>query len=301
MMKNYLPVMPLKYGIPILLSGSLFFSSCLKEADFSGLIRSTDPIEKRFAASMEWNAQHPFRNVVVDNDAYTLLITGDVHVGSTSTVNNYLRFLERGEGEDISSLVFVGDISTGREADQQTFKEHLPDATDKPSFVLIGNHELYFDGWKYFYHLFGSSTYYFTVQTPANRDLFLCLDSGSGTLGKSQLKWLKNTLETKRNLYDRCVVFTHNNFFRDHHTASTSPLVEELVVLMDLFEKYKVNMVITAHDHKRMIDQFGSVTYLTLDALRDDAKNATYLILQKDVHEETKTGSSGFLYTFVKP
>lgn len=293
--------MPSKYCIVILLSGSLLFSSCLKEADFSGLIRSTDPIEKRFAASMEWNAQHPFRNVVVDHDAYTLLVTGDVHVGSSSTINNYLRFLERGEEEDISSLIFVGDISTGREADQQTFKAHLPEATAKPSFVVVGNHELYFDGWKYFYQLFGSSTYYFTIQTPEKKDLFLCLDSGSGTLGRSQLSWLKSTLETERNLYDRCIVFTHNNFFRDHHTASTSPLVEEIVVLMDLFEKHKVNMVITAHDHKRMIEHFGSVTYLTLDALRDDAKNATYLILQKDIQGEAKIGSSGFLHTFVKP
>jgi len=250
---------------------------------------------------MVWNAQHPFRNIVVDKEDYKLLITGDVHLGSTKTFNNYLRFLERADQNDISSLVFVGDISTGREKDQQTFKEYLPDSVTKPSFVLIGNHELYFDGWKYFYQLFGSSIYFFTIQTPTKTDLYICLDSGSGTLGKSQLQWLKNILETQRSKYDKCVIFTHNNFFRDHHTASTNPLVEELLVLMDLFEKNGVNMVITAHDHKRSVDRFGRVTYLTLDALRDDAKNASYLILQKDSHGGHNQNSNAFLYTFEKP
>lgn len=290
-----------KYPFSFLISLIFLFSSCLKEADFTGLVRSTDRVEKRFRESMAWNAEHPFKNVVVDEEAYKLLITGDVHVGSSKTINNYIRFLDRGREEDISALVFVGDISTGREKDQEIFKDHLPDPEAKLSFVMVGNHELYFDGWKYFYRLFGASTYYFTVQTPTKKDLYICLDSGSGTIGKSQLGWLKQMLETNRNLYDRCVVFTHSNFFREHHTASTSPLVEELLVLMDLFEKHKVNMVITAHDHKRAEDRLGNVTYLILDALRDDAKNATWLVLQKEAETEPKAGSIGFSYTFMKP
>ncbi|MCC7523630.1 MAG: metallophosphoesterase [Chitinophagaceae bacterium] len=285
----------------VLTSVALLFSSCLKEADFSGLVHSTDPVEERFKSSMEWNALHPFRNLVVGGEAYKLLITGDVHVGSSETINNYLKFIDRGEQEDISALVFVGDVSTGREKDQETFKDHLPDPVVKPSFVMAGNHELYFDGWKYFYRLFGSSTYYFTVKTPSAKDLYICLDSGSGTVGKSQLSWLKNLLESQRNLYHRCVIFTHSNFFREHHTASTSPLVEELLVLMDLFEKHKVNMVITAHDHKRAIDRLGNVTYIILDALRDDAKNATWLVLQREAGAEPKEGSHGYSLTFVKP
>lgn len=291
----------MKNRLLILIAGSILWASCLKEADFTGLVRSTDRIEKRFAQSMEWNSQHLFKNIVVEDEEYKLLITGDVHVGSSSTINNYLKFLQRGEEEDITSLVFVGDISTGREKDQQTFKSHLPDPAVKPSFVMVGNHELYFDGWKYFYQLFGTSTYYFTVQTPSKNDLYICLDSGSGTLGKDQLQWLKNLLETRRNMYDRCVVFTHSNFFRDHHTASTSPLTDELLILMDLFEKHNINMVITAHDHKRALNQLGDVTYITLDALRDDAKNASYLILEKVILESSKPESSGFLYSFEKP
>ncbi|MCO5236944.1 MAG: metallophosphoesterase [Chitinophagaceae bacterium] len=290
-----------KLPFPLLIPVFVLFSSCLKEADFSGLVYSPDRVEKRFAQSMEWNAQHPFENIIVGGENYKLLITGDVHLGSSATINNYLKFLEKAGQDDISALVFVGDISTGREGDQQSFKDHLPDPLVKPSFVMVGNHELYFDGWKYFSRLFGSSTYYFTVQTPAKKDLYICLDSGSGTLGKSQLNWLKSILETQRSRYDRCVVFTHSNFFREHHTASTSPLVEELLVLMDLFEKHKVNMVITAHDHKRAIDRLGNVTYLILDALRDDAKNATWLVLQKQSQEDLKPGAEGFLYSFEKP
>lgn len=291
----------MKFRLQALIFLSVLFSSCLKEADFSGLVRSADPVEERFRESMEWNALHPFKNIIVNEEDYKLLVTGDVHLGSSKTFKNYLKFIERGVQNDITAMVIVGDLSTGREKDQKTFKEYLPAPSVKPVFVMVGNHELYFDGWKYYYRLFGTATYYFTIQTPTKKDLYICLDSGGGTLGKSQLNWLEGVLESKRKLYDRCIIFSHVNFFRDHHTASTVPLAEELLVLMDMFEKYQVNMVITGHDHKRALDQLGNTIYLTLDALRDDAKNATFLILQKNSKKDLKKEPKGFFYTFVKP
>lgn len=277
----------------VFLSLSITVPSCFKDADFSGLVRSSAPVEERFSQSMEWNAHHPFTNIIVTSEDYNLLVTADVHVGNAGTIHNYLKFIERGIKSDITAMVFAGDISTGKEEDQITFKNQLPDQYVKPSFVIMGNHELYYDGWEYFYRLFGSSTYYFTIQTPSKQDLYICLDTGSGTLGKSQFGWLKNILDTRRKDFDKCVIVTHQNFFRDHHTGSTNPLTEELISLMDLFEKYQVNMVITGHDHRRALDELGNVTYVTMDALKDDAKNATYLLFKKQ--------AGGFDYDFVKP
>jgi len=136
-----------------------------------------------------------------------------------------------------------------------------------------------FDGWKHFSRLFGSSVYYFTIATPTKEDLYICLDSGSGTLGKSQLKWLKNLLENSRSAHDLCVIFTHVNFFRDRHTLSTNPLTKELLVLIDLFEQHRVNMVIMGHDHVRAVNVLGNTTYLTLDALLSALHNSSYIKL----------------------
>jgi predicted phosphodiesterase len=271
----------IKYILIILV---ILLSSCIGDSDLTGFIRSTERIEDRFKASMDWNASNPFKTITVASETYNLLVTADVHVGETK---NYQKFLQRGIQHDIEAMVFVGDFVTGKENDYETFHSLLPDYEEKPNFLLTGNHELYFDGWKHFRRLYGTSIYYFTIQTPSVKDLYICLDSGSGTLGKSQLVWLKALLENDRNSYNQCVIFTHVNFFRDRHTLSTNPLVNELLVLLDLFEKHKVNMVIMGHDHIRALNQMGNTTYLTLDGLEDELPNASYLLLKKENNRMT--------------
>lgn len=133
--------------------------------------------------------------------------------------------------------------------------------------------------WEEYYARLGSSTYLFTVRTPEATDLYICLDSGSGTLGSKQLKWLRETLENKRQDYRHCIVMTHNNFFRFRRTGSTNPLVEELHVLMEMFTRHNVNMLITGHDHRRSNEVFGLTRYLTLDALLDGFSHASYMVL----------------------
>ncbi|MBW7866898.1 MAG: hypothetical protein H3C31_01085 [Brumimicrobium sp.] len=85
---------------------------------------------------------------------------------------------------------------------------------------------------------------------------------------------------------------THSNFSRIHHTASTSPLTEELLEVMDLFTEYNVNLVITRHDHRNNVSYLGNTDYIILDAVRDDEKQTSYLLLQKD--------GSNLKYDFIK-
>lgn len=252
--------------------------ACIEDLDFTGFVHSTTRIEERFQASAEWNLTHLPQQIILPEEDYNLLVAGDLHIGST---NNYQKFLSYGIQSDITAMVLVGDIVTGKEEDYETFNQLLPQKEIKPSFLIVGNHELYFDGWNHFYRLFGTSVYYFTIKTPSKKDLFICLDSGSGTLGKSQLTWLKDLLKNKRTTYDQCVIFTHVNFFRDRHTLSTNPLINELLVLMDLFEQYNVNMVIMGHDHVKAENVLGTTTYLTMDALVDGLPNAGFLKLKK--------------------
>lgn len=266
----------------------VLLTSCIGDTDLTGFIRSTDRVEDRFKMSMEWNESNPFKTINVTSEEYRFLVTSDVHVGETI---HYQKFIQRGITNDIEAMVFVGDFVSGKEKDYETFHSLLPEYETKPRFLLTGNHELFFDGWKHFQRLYGTSVYYFTVVTPSVKDLYICLDSGSGTLGESQLAWLKNLLEEKRNQYDQCVIFTHVNFFRNQHTLSTNPLINELLVLLDLFEKHQVNMVVMGHDHRQAVNKLGNTTYLTLDAIHDQRRYTTYLILKKD--------TTGITYHFI--
>jgi hypothetical protein len=257
------------------LSLSLAFTAC-EELDFTGMFLSDQTANQRFKQSMEWNRMHPFREISVPSDDYFILSMGDSHSGGTENLDT---FINRGRILKATALVMVGDLTTGHAEDYAVFQQHLPPQDTIPSFLLVGNHELYFDGWEQFYSRFGSSTYLFTIKTPAATDLYICLDSGGGTLGSEQMDWLKGILADLRPDYRHCVVFTHNNLFRPRHTVSTNPPVEELHVLVELFTIHRVDLVITGHDHKKDVQWFGNTAYITMDALMDGLSYAGYLQL----------------------
>lgn len=253
-------------------------SSCDSEADFSGFIRSTDRVNDRFAQSMAWNDTHPVIEVVTTEDNYSLLVASDNHIGGTEKFEVLASTLEASEA---LGLVLVGDIVSGKLEDYDKYKELIAPVT-KPIFSMIGNHDLYFDGWKTYYEYFGSSVYYFTVKTNTHSDLYICLDSGNATLGDGQLAWLEKLLSTQRQNYRYCTVFGHTNILRTRRTTSANPLIEEVTYLIDLFAKNNVDIVINGHDHVRDVEEFGNTTYIITDALKDDNPTSSYLILSAD-------------------
>ena len=262
------------------------FTAC-GDADVTGLIAGTsEGVEKRAEYSLSWNEANGFQTIISSQDDYQLCIVGDTHFG---TSENFAKVEAVAENSTLA-IVVVGDISTGKKDDYQKAAELFANSTSK-IIPVIGNHDLYFGGWQYFKEYFGSSMYYFEVQTPAAKDLHICLDSGNGTLGKTQTNWLKDVFSTKRANYRHCFVYSHTNMYRSNWSQSPSsnmPL-EETYRLMDLFSKNRVNAVIMAHDHSREEIVFNKVQYITLDALLDGAKNASYVIMTVD---------KGFAYQF---
>ncbi len=247
---------------------------CYKDLDLTGFIISSDRVNKRFSQSVQWNEQNPPYKISHNTDMYDLIIAADCHVGDTV---NFEKLLEISESSEITALFIDGDITTGKKEDYDIVKDMLDKSDSISYFLIAGNHDLYFNGWDTFYSYFGSSTYIVSIETPEATDLYICLDTGSGTLGSKQLAWLAELLKNTRSNYRHCVVITHNNFFRNRFTTSTNPLVEELYVLLDLFAMHDVELVITGHDHKRHEDIFGPTTYITLDALKDGLSYASYL------------------------
>ena len=230
----------------------------------------------RFEQSIEWNEQHQYQEIVVPSDTYSIYSIADIHVGGTTNMD---LLIEKAKTALVSAVVMDGDLTTGNADDYTEFEKHLPDKNFLNYFLIAGNHDLFSNGWPQFYNRFGSSTYMFTVRTPAETDLFICLESGGGTLGREQFDWLKNTLESVRPDYRRCVIFTHVNFFRTRHTGSTTPFSEEVTSLTALFFKNNVDMVVTGHDHEHSFETMGNTTYIIMDALLDGFKEAGYLKL----------------------
>lgn len=274
----------LKYSV--LLAWIFAFSACVQNLDFTGYVYSTQKIDERFKQSEVWNNSHQFKQLTVASENYQLLVAGDSHIGS---LRNFKKLVKEAQKPENLGFVIVGDIVTGHKEDYDALNASLHEINTTPYFLLVGNHDLFFSGWDSFYKNFGSSTYLFSIKTPTFTDLYICLDSGSGMLGAAQLQWLKNVLKTMRPMYRNCIVFSHVNFFRNRHTLSTNPLVDEIYVLMDLFARYDVKMVISGHDHVRSLNEFGNTMYITMDALLDTLPSAS--ILKINVNADNATYS----------
>jgi len=244
----------------------------------TGCTKEETPVSanQRHNQSIAWNDNHPFQQITVPSDNYTLFSVGDIHAGETNNMDFMIR---KAKSEKVSAMVMVGDLTNGHAADYAEFEKHLPNKDSLNYFLIAGNHDIYFGGWSEFYKRFGSSTYLFTVKTPSATDLYICLETGGFTLGRDQFTWLRNVLEDLRPASRRCIIFTHVNFFRTRHTFSTNPFSEEVAALTALFFKYNVDMVVTGHDHEHSFETFGNTTYIIMDALLDGFDQAGYLDL----------------------
>lgn len=263
----------IKKIIPV--AAMLICFSC-EDVDFTGFFYNSNPVNDRVKESLEWNETNPKQAITVAGTEYTLLIAGDSHVGGTV---NLTTFLTQANTTGASGIIIAGDLTTGHKEDYDVFRQVVESKNSLPAFFAVGNHDLFFDGWKVYFDYFGSSTYSFKVITDNAIDLYICLDTGSGTLGSKQLEWVTSLLEKERKSVRYCIVFTHVNFIREHRTSSTNLLVEELRAILDLCYKYSIDLVITGHDHNRSEQFFNKTHFLTLDALEDDFDKASYLTL----------------------
>ncbi len=260
-----------------LLAGLLLLacSSC-EIFEFRGFFLSYENVDERFSESMSWNNAYPGREIVVEDDEYLVYVMADSHVGTTHNLDYFFR---EAISRNAVAAVMAGDLTTGHSVDYKVFYEALPGWNVLPTFPVAGNHDIYFDGWKQFQRLFGTSTYFFVVTTPGGSDLYICLDTAGGTLGKLQYEWLSKILKNERHKYRRCVIFTHNNILQFRKIATTTPNLEELYALKELFIVHQVDMVITGHDHQKDYREFGGTKYISLDAIVDGYKDAGFMKL----------------------
>lgn len=249
--------------------------------DLSGFFASPSiGVDKRFAQSLEYNATHPTDTLIVSkSDSYSILLGSDFHIEQES--ENLPEFIATANKNNAVAAIITGDIT-----DQKGGIDIAADILKRepagiPLRTVVGNHDLYFGQWENYKTHFGTSTYHFVVQTPDTADLFVCLDSGNGTLGKKQTDWLAELLKNNRHLYRHCIVATHTNFFDTDMTQIPSGLfpLEETAVLTNLFAQYNVTLVANGHDHHFEEYLYNGTRYLTIGSAADRNDDANCVLL----------------------
>lgn len=272
---------------------ALLFASCEKgNLDMLGMVYTlAEGSDERFADSEAYNYTTEPMTIRVPEESYRIYVTTDNHIDFTA--NNLDDFVKAYK-QDAAAAPFVlalGDLINA--VDHYPFMyEHLSQvwtmapqhSAERPDtcFVTLGNHDMYYDQWKVFREYFPSSTYWFEVETPSCKDLYIALDSGSGTVGYKQKNWLTKLLRRKsQEGYRHIFLYTHTHFFKkDNSQGHTSCMaLEETYELAAILAKYDVELVLQGHSHHRDITRFKGIDFLRLDAMEDHYYNAFYTIL----------------------
>ena len=250
--------------------------------EIKGLFMPTgDGVDARFEQSAKMN-EDLCAAVMESEESYVFYVATDAHVGQTHANLTEFNDITRNDIE-ASFVVMLGDCIDTRD-NLPKYLEALscdPEihACDHKIFHLLGNHDVYFNGWDNFKELIGPSVYWFEVVFPEGKDLYISLDTATGTIGKKQTEWFRTFLEKYRSRYRHCVILTHTNFFYtdNSQTGSGNMPIEESISLIDFLGRQNVSLVLQGHDHYREEIIYGNVSYMVLGAIADRIKSPEYL------------------------
>lgn len=273
--------------------------SC-NRADVKGLlVPVSDGVDKRFEQSSAMNEDLK-SGVVEAQEEYMFYVATDPHIHRTHKNLDIFNDEFRNDGEATFGVV-LGDCIDSKN-NFPTYLEALGfnserHSYDRDIFHILGNHDLFFNGWVGFKEQVGPSVYWFEVAFPGGKDIYISLDTATGTLGNKQNKWFRSFLEENRKNYRHCIILTHTNFFYTDNSQVTSGNmpIEESFALIDFLGKQDVSLVLQGHDHYREDLTYDNVRYTVLGAINDHMANPEYLkvyVNQDDIRLDWRSISS---------
>lgn len=264
-------------------------ASCNPNYDMAGMFNgSSIRADKRFEQSMAYNNEHDYTHLTVPED-YRIYVCTDTHVDSTT--RNVEKFTKLYKADPLCPFaIHLGDLVNENNNHEKFFKAASVEPDDAfisfpdTCFYAVGNHDLYFNQWESYKRFVPTSTYWFDTRTADGKllDLFICLDSGEGTLGVEPLKWLERTLaEKSQEGYRHIIVFTHTHMFKQDssqgHTSNYS--LEETYDITAILTRYHVDMYWSGHDHYREVTNYGNVTYIIVDTMQDPVEKPYFMLV----------------------
>ena len=272
---------------------AVLLTACSEDAtlDMKGMFSSNGPtIETRFAQSIAYNATRGEMHLEMGADEYTIYLCSDSHI-TRKTHRNLDYFIAQYKTAASPKLALhLGDIIDAQKnfpcADSivhfagQTILDTL--------FLTPGNHDIYFKQWDIYRDYFKTSVYWFDTNNGTKKlDLFICLDSAEGELGPTQMNWLRDLLAQKsQEGYRHIIVFSHTHLWKlDGSQGHTSNMaLEATYEFTSLLSQYGVEYYWCGHQHARQVVRFKGVTYMVLNATKDEESHQSYMVARMSDH-----------------
>ncbi|MDR2193114.1 MAG: metallophosphoesterase [Treponema sp.] len=238
----------------------------------------------------------------VPSGTYTVLILSDIHFGAHSDHPDlpeaaFFTWLKdkHTESKTPAFCLVLGDSAEAGTEDEykqfKTFADKLESGrydgvvdgayNTIPVYSIVGNHDLYNNGWRHYTKYCKPYVSYYRFKTQFFS--WYALDSGSGTLGGSQLKNLISNLKADPNPK---IVFSHYPMYGGGNFYFSLSDPHERAALIAAFAKNNVKIVLEGHQHPGSFYDFGSFKEYNVAAFRD--KESWHLLT---VNETAKTVS----------
>lgn len=262
--------------------GCFCLISCDKY-DILGMIAGSSPTANaRFAESEAYNDANGFRTFRLGSNDYKVYAAADAHLSNTNRGMHHFVETYLADNEAAPFALFLGDALDGN-GDFDLFSQIVASVAADGRALLCtpGNHDINFGLWKDYLRVNKTATYLFEVVTLSEgKDLFISLDSSSGTLGADQRIWLGEILAASKGKYRHIIIFTHTYFFKKSSSSLISEgfNTEESFDLEKLFSDSGVELVLSGHGHDFSETIFKNVQYLTLAAIKDGSESCFYSI-----------------------
>ena len=198
-------------------------------------------------------------------DTFSFIVLTDTHITANNT-NGFGNLKNIIEENNDSFVVVTGDITQSGKSNELELFIEMADTFQVPCYPVIGNHDIFFGNWSVWKEKIGSTVY----RVDADHTTLIMLDSANASFGAEQLDWLKAQLTSAK---ENTFVFTHASLFSDK-ASSIQQLtdIRERARIMSMLDG-KCAALFTGHIHERIIEQAGSVSYITLE---DFKSNGTY-------------------------
>ncbi len=233
---------------------SIISSALLGALLWPGCVSRTLP-ETRFAES-EKLALVVTPPVLTNPNKFSFSTVGDLHLGATTWLEKMLA-LSAADGDAFA--IMLGDLADQGTAEQVNAYHAaiLASPLAGKVFSILGNHDIFADGWEFFKAKVGPSHYAFTV----GNSRFVALDTADATLGSEQTEWLNQQLGGRPET---------NIFLLSHYSPIVAGVrsylrfsdAQEAQALMKLATTRNVSAWLAAHYHSYVQKNIDGVSYL---------------------------------------
>lgn len=212
-----------------------------------------------------------------------LSFASDPHWGvESSSEDARTKILKSISQHRVDAFFMLGDtVETGNGVEKWNaaladLGKHIPQV---PLRVLLGNHDALFGG-QYLYKkaLFpkdfssdSGSPYYYTIDSQYVTVVVINLPWGTENFGSRQRRWLERTLASADHTKP-LIVLSHSYFYASGYDDPDygSPWYDHyqnIAKVVPLLEKYKVNLVVSGHNHYQELLSHNGITYAIVGSM----------------------------------